>query len=235
MGKCGCFFFPRDNSLISRGNSHVSRVRGLVVRCLLFNPEVSCSNPWVSANFFYKYSEAEGSDFFRHYETFRLCETFFRLCETFFRNFLNVPKESSFQFFWYFARERMLKNPKGSLFSEFSALCDLAETSKKFGKSVFLKTDLFYATFLKFVFTEAPAQFLQETKRFARGLLKALRLTGDHQKCFRKILNFFSIFCLRFSVEKEWVFCCFQLGKNGFRGLRVSLRVFFGAVKLMKF
>ena len=30
-------FFPRDNSLISRGNSHVSRVRGLVVRCLLFN------------------------------------------------------------------------------------------------------------------------------------------------------------------------------------------------------
>ena len=47
--------------------------------------------------------------------------------------------------------------------------------------------------------------------------------------------EFFSIFCLRFSVEKEWVFCCFQLGKNGFRGLRVSLRVFFGAVKLMKF
>ena len=32
----------------------------------------------------------------------------------------------------------------------------------------------FYATFLKFVFTEAPAQFLQETKRFARGLLEAL-------------------------------------------------------------
>ena len=98
-GKVRVLFFPRDNSLISRGNSHVSRVRGLVVRCLLFNPEVSCSNPWVCANFFYKYSEAEGSDFFRHYETFRLCETFFRLCETFFRNFLNVPKESSFQFF----------------------------------------------------------------------------------------------------------------------------------------
>ena len=56
----------------------------------------------------------------------------------------------------------------------------------------FLKTDLFsMRLFLKFVFTEAPAQFLQETKRFARGLLKALRLTGDHQKCFRKILKFF--------------------------------------------
>ena len=51
-GKVRVLFFPRDNSLISRGNSHVSRVRGLVVRCLLFNPEVSCSNPWVCANFF---------------------------------------------------------------------------------------------------------------------------------------------------------------------------------------
>ena len=56
----------------------------------------------------------------------------------------------------------------------------------------------------------------------------------DHM-VLQSVLSFFSIFCLRFSVEKEWVFCCFQLGKNGFRGLRVSLRVFFGAVKLMKF
>ena len=50
MGKCGCFFSARQ--LISRGKSHISRVRGLVVRCLLFNPEVSCSNPWVCAYFF---------------------------------------------------------------------------------------------------------------------------------------------------------------------------------------
>ena len=112
-------FFPRDNSLISRGNSHVSRVRGLVVRCLLFNPEVSCSNPWVCANFFYKYSEAEGSDFFRHYETFRLCETFFRLCETFFRNFLNVPKESSFQFFDILQQNECYKILKGPFFQNF--------------------------------------------------------------------------------------------------------------------
>ena len=51
--------------------------------------------------------------------------------------------------------------------------------------------------FFKFVFTEAPAQFLQETKRFARGLLKALRLTGDHEKCFQKILNFFFYFLFK--------------------------------------
>ena len=43
----------------------------------------------------------------------------------------------------------------------------------------------------KFVFTEAPPQFLRETKRFASvkdsGLLKVfgtMRLTGDHQKIF---------------------------------------------------
>ena len=36
-------------------------------------------------------------------------------------------------------------------------------------------------------------------------------------------------------MKKNGFFCCFQLGKKGFRGLRVSLRVFFGAVKLMKF
>ena len=91
-------------------------------------------------------------------------------------------------------------------------------------------------TFLKFVFTEAPAQFLQETKRFARGLLKALRLTGDHQKCFRKMLKFFSsIFCLRFSVEKEWFFfAVFSWGRMVFETY-AYLRVFFGAVKLMKF
>ena len=83
----------------------------------------------------------------------------------------------------------------------------------------FKDRSFFYATFLKFVFTEAPAQFLQETKRFARGLLKALRLTGDHQKCFRKILKFFSsIFCLRFSVFrlKNEFFAVFSWGRMVF-------------------
>ena len=61
----------------------------------------------------------------------------------------------------------------------------------------FKDRSFFCATFLKFVFTEAAAQFLQETKRFARGLLKALRLTGDHQKCFRKILKVFFYFLFK--------------------------------------
>ena len=98
-GKVRVLFF-RATTLISRGKSHVSRVRGLVVRCLLFNPEVSCSNPWVCANF-YKYSEAEGSHF-RHYGTFRLCG--------FFSKFFKCRQRTNA----YFATERMLKKiPKG--------------------------------------------------------------------------------------------------------------------------
>ena len=65
-------FFP-DNSLVSRGKSHSSRASGLVVRCLLF-----------------KYSEEEGSHFFRHYET-----------PPFFENFLMSPK-CSFNLFVIF-------------------------------------------------------------------------------------------------------------------------------------
>ena len=106
----GAFFSARQ--LISRGNSHVSRVRGLVVRCLLFNPEDSCSNPWVCANFFHKYSQAESSHIFWHYETFRLCETFFR-------NFLNVPKESPFNFSKFCNRMGIKKSQRVPSFTVF--------------------------------------------------------------------------------------------------------------------
>ena len=88
-GKVRVLFF-RATTLISRGNSHVSRVRGLVVRCLLLNPEVSCSNPWVCANFFTSIPKQKVLTF-RHYETFRLCETFFWLCE-FFSKFFKCPQ-----------------------------------------------------------------------------------------------------------------------------------------------
>ena len=189
--------------------------------------------------------------FFRIFGTMRLFKIlifFSKIFRLYFQKFFNVPKASSFQFFDILQLNECYKILKGPFFTFFGTMRlsgnfkKIEKIRKIFSQFLVLKDrffkdrSFFYATFLKFVFTEAPAQFLQETKRFARGLLKALRLTGDHQKCFRKILNFFSsIFCSRFSVEKEWVFCCFQLGKNGFRNLRVSLRVFFGAVKLMKF
>ena len=78
MGKCGRFF-PGDSSLVSRGKSHSSRVRGLVVRCLLFNREVSCSNPCVCA-FFTSIPKQKVLTFF---DTMRL--PLFCLCETFFQ------------------------------------------------------------------------------------------------------------------------------------------------------
>ena len=72
-------FFPRDNSLISRGNSHVSRVRGLVVRCLPFNPEVSCSNPWECANFFTSIPKQKILTFFGTMRLFGFVRLFFEI------------------------------------------------------------------------------------------------------------------------------------------------------------
>ena len=108
-------FFPRDNSLVSVRKSHSSGVRGLVVSCLPFNPEGSGSNPCVCANFFYKYPEAEVSHFFG---TMRV-NPFFGFVRLFFESFLMSPKDPPFIFFDIL---QMLKNPKGSLLSDFSAL-----------------------------------------------------------------------------------------------------------------
>ena len=102
-------FFPRDNSLISRGNSHVSRVRGLVVRCLLFNPKVSCSNPWVRANFFTSIPKQKVLTFFGIMRLFGFVRRFFGFVRLFFRNFSNVPKESSFHFFLIFCKRTNVK------------------------------------------------------------------------------------------------------------------------------
>ena len=117
-------------------------------------------------------------------------QKFFRL-PYFFQKLFNVPKASSFQFFDILQQNECYKILKGPFFTFFGTM-RLSGNFKKFEKirnifsqflvlkDRFFKDRLFfYATFLKFVFTEAPFQFLQETKRFARGLLKALRLTGE--------------------------------------------------------
>ena len=91
MGKCGCFFSARQLSHFTRQVAHFTRSWSSG-KMLAFQPRGFVFEPVGMRVFFYKYSEAESSHFFRHYETFRLCGTF---C----RNFLNVPKESSFQFF----------------------------------------------------------------------------------------------------------------------------------------
>ena len=81
-------------------------------------------------------------------------------------------------------------------------------------------------------------------KRFASvkdcvKVFDTMRFTGDLlQKNFRKISNFSPFFLFFFEKcfrLRDGFFCCFQLRKNGFRDLCVSLRVFFGAIKLMEF
>ena len=118
MGKAGAFF-PRDNSLISRGNSHVSRVRGLVVRCLPFNPDVSCSNPWVCANFFTSIPKQKVLTFFGTMRLFgfvRLFSKFFkcpqRVLLSIFLTFCkrtNVKKSQRVLFFRIFGTMRLFK------------------------------------------------------------------------------------------------------------------------------
>ena len=106
-------FFPRDNSLarFTRQVAHFTRSWSSD-KMLAFQPRGFMFEPVGMCLFFYKYSEAEGSHIFRHYETFRLCETFFEI-------FLMSPKSPPFIFFQYFATERMLKIPKGPFFQNF--------------------------------------------------------------------------------------------------------------------
>ena len=98
----------------------------------------------------------------------------------------------------------------------------------------FLKTDFFLRDFFQFVFIEAPPQFLLETKGFA-SIKKCSRVSAVcdlPETIIEKISKNFDLFFLnflffeRFSVEKDGVFCCFQMGKNGFRDLCVYFGFF---------
>ena len=106
MGKRVLFF----RFLVSARKWHSSGVRSLVVRCLLFNPEGSCSNPCVCANFVYKYSEAEVSHFFG---TMRLpLSRFVTLFSNIFNvsnNRTNVKKSQRVPSFRFFGTMRLLK------------------------------------------------------------------------------------------------------------------------------
>ena len=102
MGKCGCFFL-RATTLVAARKSQSSGVRGLVVWCLLFNPEGSCSNPWVCAIFLQVFRS-------RRFTFSVLWDSpFFRLCETFFRKFFYVLKRSSLQFVLIFCNRTNFK------------------------------------------------------------------------------------------------------------------------------
>ena len=184
-------FFPDDNSLVSARKSHRSGVRGLVVRCLLFNPAGLCSNRCVLANFF-----------------------------------PSIPKQKVLTFF---GTRRLPPFSKGIF---FILNLGFLRPSTLYPICFFLKTGVFCMRLLKF-FIEAPLNVHKK-----RNVLRALRTPQGfrHYATYRrpslnnfsiKFGNFFqfSVF-QRFSVEKDGFFCCFQLGKNGFRDLCVFLWVF---------
>ena len=84
----GAFFSARQLSHFTRQVAHFTRSWSSG-KMLAFQPRGFVFEPVGMRLFFYKYSEAGGSHFFRRLFGF----------ETFFSKFLNVPKVSSFQFF----------------------------------------------------------------------------------------------------------------------------------------
>ena len=200
-------------TLISCGNSHVPRVRGLVVRCLLFNPEVSCSNPWVCANFFYKYSEAEGSDFFRHYETFRLCETFFGFVRLFFKFFLRCPQRVLLSIFLFCKRTNVKESQRVPFFRIFGTM-RLFKILFFFKK--FFRLPYFFQKFFN-VPRASSFQFFDilqqnECYKILKGpfftFFGTMRLSGNFKKN-RKVFSQFLVLKDRFFKDRSFFYAIF--------------------------
>ena len=161
-------------------------------KMLAFQSRGFVFEPVSMRSFFYIYYEAEGSHFFRHYESFRLCETFFR--------FFLSPKSPPF-FFLIFCNKTNVKNPKGSFFQN----CRHYETAIKISHFLF-----FFRKFFKDS-KESPFNFLNfcnrmDVKKFQR--VPSFTVSG--------IVAFFkrSNFCvkMKFSQVRHAVsdFCCFK-------------------------
>ena len=168
----GAFFSARQLSDFTR---QLARVRGLVVRCLLFNPEVSCSNPWVCANFFTSIPKQKVLTFFGTMRLFGFVRLFSALWD-FFRNFLNVPKESSFQFFLIFCKRTNVKKSQRVPFFRI------------FGTMRLFKFLIFFKKFFRLPFLQ---KFFNVPKAFSFQFFDILQ----QNECY-KILNspFFTFF-----------------------------------------
>ena len=97
----------------------------------------------------------------------------------------------------------------------------------------------FYATFSKICFTEAPPQFLPETKRFARVKDSRFSALCDLLETIKNFLEFFFLNFLLFkgfSLRKLRVLL-FSVGEERFSRLMRILEYFLALydVKLMKF
>ena len=96
----------------------------------------------------------------------------------------------------------------------------------------FKRPVFFLCDFFKSLFQRSLFNFCQKRNVLRELTTKVFRHYATYRrpsKIFSKnfFLNF--LFFKGFSLRKMG-FCCFQLGKNGFRDLCVSFRVFFGGV-----
>ena len=134
-------------------------------------------------------------------------QKFFRL-PYFFQKFYNVPKASSFQFFDILQQNECYKILKGPFFTFFGTM-RLSGNFKKFEKirkffsqflvlkdRFFKDRSFFYATFLKFVFTEAPAQFFTRNETFCERTPQGFATYRRPSKMFSKNFKFFFFYFL---------------------------------------
>ena len=136
----------------------------------------------------------------------------------------------------------MLKNLKGPPFTVFGIvrfLClkiRFSQAQHAMSDIYFFKDRCFLCDFFSNLFSSKLPSIFTRNETFCehKGLLKvfgtAIYRRPSVQFFFEKCRIFF-FFC--FFLKKFSVFCCFQLEKNGFRDLCVSLRVFCGAVNLI--
>ena len=115
-GKVRVLFF-RATTLVSARKSHNSGVRGLVVRCLLFNRGGPCSNPCVCAIFLTSNPKQKLLTF-----SALRPPTLFGFVR-FFRNFFNVPQRALPSIFLIFCnRTNVEKSQRVSSFRFFGTM-----------------------------------------------------------------------------------------------------------------
>ena len=202
-GKMWVLFFQRDNSLVSARKSHSSGVRGLVVRCLLFNPAGSCSNPRVCANFLQVFRSRRFS-LFRHYET----PPFFGFVRLFSKNF-QCPQRvlpSICYFVDILQQNGCLKISKGPSLQFLGIVRNFKINSfcLRLGLALYIRILFFFerpAFFLCYFFSSLFSS--KPPSIFTRNETFCLRAWRTYRKSSSKNFAFFCFFLL-FPVGGEW-------------------------------
>ena len=170
-----------------------------MVRCLLFNPEVSCSNPWVCANFFTSIPKQKVLTFFGTMRLFGF--------ETFFSKFFKCPQRVILSIFLIFSKRTNVKKSQRVPFFRIFGTMRLFKFLIFFQK--FFRLPYFFQKFFN-VPKASSFQFFDilqqnECYKILKGpfftFFGTMRLSGNFKKIRKKIRksseNFFSIFSFK--------------------------------------